>query len=179
MQERTLNNLILENEDYIFAGNLTINGDVNIKNGSLIVSGTLTFVSDDLSTVSITGGNIDAESLVAKNVSIDIMDGDIYVSKDLDCRLTQSFYTDGDIKVGGNAAVAYVQCLNYLVEGDSVYAQIFARQDVYIGGNVDSGSLKARDFLVLGHIRLNLSTVIVQNFYCSGKVMDGEVTIIK
>ena len=77
MQERTLENLILDGEDYIFAGNLTIKGDVMLKNASLIVSGELCF-PNDFATISITGGNILAGTL-SSDATITIRDGDICV----------------------------------------------------------------------------------------------------
>jgi len=39
--QRTLENLILKNEDYFFDGDLIINGKVNLTNANLQVSGNL------------------------------------------------------------------------------------------------------------------------------------------
>ncbi len=142
MQERTLENLILEGEDYIFSGNLTIDGDVNIKNGNLIVSGTITFAGDDAS-ISIEGGDIASERLKSR-ADILLRDGDIWVKSlsayDID--------SDGNVEVNGDSYVGNIHALNYLVSGYNHSDNVTTIQDFYVLGHNDSCNIKARDVLI-------------------------------
>ncbi len=142
MQKRTLENLILKDEDYIFGGDLTINGDVKIKNGNLIVSGTITFASDDAS-ISIEGGDIVCENLGSR-ADILIRDGDICVKSlsayDID--------SDGNVEVNGDSSVCDIYALNYLVVGDNRSYDITTIQDFYVLGRNNSHNIKARDVLI-------------------------------
>lgn len=185
MESRTLDNLILENEDFFFTGNLTIIGDVNISNGSIIIAGNLTLqdnvnvengniiVSSTLifdnpdSIISIVSGDILAQSLLSLN-NITIRDGDICVKlldfSDLyDCF---NIYSDGNIEVEKNSCVGDVSCLNYLVSGDNYSNKIYAIQDVYILGNNNSDNITARDVLIGCSCELNGYGIICKSFYC-------------
>lgn len=142
MQERTLENLILEGEDYIFGGKLTIDGDVNIKNGNLIVSGTIIFAGDDAS-ISIEGGDIACENLGSR-ADILIRDGDIWV-KSLAARNIDS---DGNVEVNGDSYVCDIHALNYLVSGSNDSYNITTMQDFYVLGDNVSCTVKARDVLI-------------------------------
>ncbi len=142
MQKRTLENLILEGEDYIFGGNLIINGDVNIKNGSLIVSGTINFADDDAS-ISIVGGDIVCENLESI-ADIFIRDGDICV-KSLDA---QDIDSDGNVEVNGDSSILYIHALNYLVAGSNHSFNITTMQDFYVLGRNNSFNINARDVLL-------------------------------
>lgn len=142
MQKRTLENLILEDEDYIFAGDLIINGDVNIKNGSLVVSGTITFAGDDAS-ISIEGGDIVCENLGSR-ADILIRDGDICVKS----LVAQDIDSDGNIEVYGNSSVCDIHALNYLVSGNNESKHITTMQDFYVLGRNNSFYIKARDVLL-------------------------------
>lgn len=77
MESRTLDNLILENEDYIFAGNLTIEGDCILKKSKLIVSGTITFLSPYADVIIDEGSEIAAETITS-NVVCFIKDSYLY-----------------------------------------------------------------------------------------------------
>lgn len=178
MRVRTLDNLILENKDYCFKGDLDINGDINIKNGSLIVSGILHFSGK----FSVTGGDVSCGRLINhSSFPIVIRDGDICVKKDL----TTSFIdSDGDIRVGGDAKVFDgIKCLNYIVSGYNTSGSIAAMQDVYISYDNRSRRISARDILICGHsdsekieargevviggtCNLNYNAIIAKKFYC-------------
>lgn len=145
MQERILENLILENEDYIFAGNLTIKGKVLLKNASLIVSGDLRF-SDNDGDISINGGDISATNLYAYDSTIIISDGDIYV----ECLDVVDILCDGCIEVTLNTLAHNIKCCNYFVYGDNSSGAITAIQDVYILGCNDSSNIEVRDIFIGG-----------------------------
>lgn len=180
LQERTLDKLILENDDYIFAGDLTINGDVNIKNGSLIVSGTITFVRTT-ATISITGGDISCNELNSCSPIV-IRDGDIY-TKNLYANVIDS---DGDIIVSEDVIVDTISCLNYMVSGNNNSCCIITMQDVYISGENDSYNIMARDVLICGnnnsrnikahevviegYCDTNGHGITAKKFYCKGKI---------
>ncbi len=166
MQERTLENLILEDEDYIFGGNLTINGNINIKNGNLIVSGTITFACDDAS-ISIEGGDIVCENLGSR-ADIFIRDGDIWV-KSLDA---QDIDSDGNIEVYGDSSVCSIHALNYLVAGDNDSSSITTIQDFYVLGDNDSCTVKARDVLVVGDCHFTCCSITAKTFYYGGKLFN-------
>lgn len=142
MQERTLENLILENEDYIFGGDLTINGNVNIKNGSLVVSGKIT-LADDKASISIHGGDIVCDSL-GSSANILIHDGDICVKS----LLAYDIDSDGNVEVNGDSDVYDIHALNYLVAGNNESKHITTMQDFYVLGDNDSCIIKARDVLI-------------------------------
>ena len=141
MQERTLENLILEDDDYIFGGDLIINGDVKIKNGNLIVSGTIIFAGDDAS-ISIEGGDIVCENLGSR-ADILIRDGDICVKS----LVAQDIDSDGNVEVNGDSDVCNIHALNYLVAGDNHSYDITTMQDFYVLGRNDSWIVNARDVL--------------------------------
>lgn len=166
MQKRTLENLILEDDDYIFGGDLTINGDVNIKNGSLVVSGTITFAGDDAS-ISIEGGDIVCESLGSR-ANILIRDGDICV-KSLDA---QDIDSDGNIEVNGDSSVCDIHALNYLVAGNNNSSSITTIQDFYVLGDNDSCTVKARDVLVDGDCNFTCCSITAKTFYYGGKLFN-------
>lgn len=161
MQERTLENLILENEDYIFAGDLTITGKVQLNNASLIVSGTLTLTSD----AEIKGGDIACGSIDSYNIYIS--DGDIYVNGNADVAYITS---DGNIEVGGDSYAGDINCFNYLVSGDNDSRSITAIQDVYILGCNNSCDIKARDVLIGEDCDFNDYGLIAKSFECSGEI---------
>ena len=161
MESRTLNNLFLLNEDYHYDGDLTIKGDVSIKNGNITVSGVLAFDNPHAS-ISIIGGNISADVLCS-NSTIIIRDGDIIVNE-LD---TSSIDSDGNIEVTDFCSTGHIKCLNYLVSCDNFSDDITAMQDIYILGSNESRDIDARDILIDGD---NESTYIkaTQNIYISG-----------
>lgn len=142
MQKRTLENLILEDEDYIFGGDLTINGDVNIKNGNLIVSGTITFAGYNAS-IFIEGGDIVCESL-GSSAYIIIRNGDICV-KSLHA---QAIDSDGNVEVNGDSSIFDIQALNYLVAGNNKSSFVTTIQDFCVLGDNDSWDIKARNVLI-------------------------------
>ena len=166
MQERTLENLILDGEDYIFAGDLTIEGDVILKNASLIVSGELCF-PNNFTTISITGGNILAETL-SSYATITIRDGDICVSY-LD---TSDIDSDSNIEVSKDSNVSDISCLNYEVSGDSNSHTINAIQDVFILGYSDSDSITARDVLIGCDCNLHSMPLTAKSFECQGEIIN-------
>lgn len=166
MQKRTLECLFLENEDYIFEGDLTITGDICIKNCNLIISGSLTF-SNKNANISIIGGDITAKQLDSY-APILIRDGDIRVSF-LDARNIDS---DGNIEVRKDSEACDIKCLNYLVGGDNDSSAITAIQDVYILGRNYSHTIKARDVLVGEDCDLCDSTLIAKCFECGGYIHD-------
>lgn len=161
MQERTLDNLILENEDYIFEGNLTINGKVSIKNGSLIVSGNL-ILDDDLQ---IEGGDISCGSIDSRDISI--TDGDIYVNTDAYFGAIES---DGNIEIGGTNGSASINCLNFFVVKGNDSTFINAIEDVYILGDNDSYDINARDVLISGNCNFNDYGLTAKSFVCEGNI---------
>lgn len=161
MQERTLENLILENEDYIFAGDLTITGEVHLSNSSLIVSGKLVFESN----ATINGGDIVCGSICA--IDISIIDGDICINGYTDIVDIES---DGNIEVGGDIKAGDIHCLNYMVNGDNDSCSITAIQDVYILGCNDSYDINARDVFIDGNCDFNNFGLVSKCFECSGVI---------
>ena len=151
MEERTIYGLNLTNEDYIFAGDLTIEGNVVIKNGHLIVSGCL--VINDFSRIFI-DGDISAGSILilsSRSDSIQIkVNGDIFsagfcfIRENLICN---NFYAKGVSRC------SHISCLNYLVDGDSDCGDIKAEESIYILGDSDSYSLTAVDAFIGGNAR--------------------------
>lgn len=192
MKSRTLENLILENEDYFFTGNLIINGNINISNSNvivaghltilgdviskdsnLIVSGTLSFSNEDGSAnIFITGSDISAYELKSSS-SITIRDGDLYVCYlDLDniYSTAVNIDSDGNIEVTKDSYVGNISCLNYFVSGHNCSNTITAMQDVYILGTNNSDDIKARDVLIGGSCTFSYGGLISKTFECGGDV---------
>ncbi len=182
-EERILKNFTLENEDYIFTGDLIILGDVHITNGSLIVSGTLTFANYK-SYICVVGGDIVCQYLVSAT-NISIKDGDIWVAKHLD---TYPIVSDGNIEVGGSASICGdITALNYLVSGNNDSDCVTTRQDFYVSGDNYSNHIIAREVCILGnnasgkivakHIFINEdcdcnnNTINAETFCCHGELI--------
>lgn len=166
MQERILDKLILENEEYIFVGNLTINGDIIMKNSNLIVSGTLSF-SKIHANISIINCNISANEFKSVT-SITIHSTDIYVNfLDFDdIKYSFNIISDGNIEVRKDSYIGNVICLNYFVNGNNNSNCITAIEDIYILGNNDSYNITARDVFICGNCELNDYTLISKALFC-------------
>lgn len=188
MESRTLDNLVLENEDLILEGDTTINGDVEIKNGDLIVSGDLTIdgklniengsiiVSGILkvirNNISITGGNISCGSLDCYDINI--TDGDIWVNGILNAG---DIYSDCNIQVRADATVGDITGLNYFINGNNYSCNIKTAQDIYIGGDNDSWALTAREILVCGDCSTDNHLITAHRFVCPGELSCGGLFI--
>lgn len=192
MQTRTITgNLNIQNEDYIFAGNLKITGDLVIENASLIVSGSISF--SDNSSIHVINGDISTNDIYG-HVNISIYVGDIYCHTVLAVRdihilggdiIASSLYadiikSDGDIILLDEANVFSVSCRNYLVNGDNDSLGITAVEDIYILGNKnDSFSLNARDiFLDCNYIQLHNYPIIASRAIATSCPINGCTTII-
>lgn len=173
MQRRTLESLMLENEDYLFEGDLTIKGDVIIKNGNLTVCGTLNF-SKESATISIIGGNISANKLLT-SAQITIKDGDIYVDY---LGADSNIYSDSNIEVSSYSYAQDITCLNYLVSGENNSQNITCMQDIYIMGKNNSYDIKARDVLIGGTCIFNNFTLTAKSFLCEGEVIDCSSMLV-
>lgn len=148
MEKRTLYGLNLTDEDYIFAGDLSINGDVVIKNGHLIVSGHLEIIhakqisiDGDISAghFTIVGCNVDFKQV---EVNGDIfVAGTSYIEENLTCN---NFYSKGLSQCHN------ISCLNYLVDDDNDCYNIKAEESIYILGDSDSHALTAVDAFIGG-----------------------------
>ena len=148
MEKRTLNGLNLTNEDYIFAGDLTIDGDVVIKNGHLIVSGHLVIrnssqisIDGDISAGKITIFDCQSDSKLIE-VNGDIFSADFCcIDEDLICN---NFYAKGFSRCSN------ISCLNYLVDDDSDCYDINADESIYILGDSDSHAFTTIDAFIGG-----------------------------
>ena len=173
MQNRTLENLLLENEDYIFYGNLTIEGDFIVKNANIFVSGTLKLTNKNKATISITNGNISACRLES-NADIFIRNGDISVMF-LQARNIDS---DGTISVIHKADVYDIVCFNYLITGNNDSGRISAFHDICILGENDSRHIIGRYVFVADNCYLNRAGVTAKEFECGGKIEDCLYSLI-
>lgn len=182
MQRRTLENLILENEDYFFTGHLIIEGEVIICNGNIIVAGNLSIygnvsiingsviVSETLSLTSpieVKGGDIACKTINATDISI--TDGDIYVHG-IAC--FSDIKSDGNVEVGEDSYASNILCFNYLVSGNNYSGSIITTQDVYILGDNSSDSIKARDVLIVGYSDFNGNELIAKCFECRKRIIN-------
>lgn len=173
MAIRTLGDLTIKDEDYIFAGDLVVSGNLTIENASLIVSGIIYF---DLSEhyIHITNGDISANGINgagAMDVTIEV--GDIYCHDELyvgDINIsggdiTTSFLTssnitsDGDI-IANSSSVLSVSCCNYLITGNNSSTDITAIEDIYIFGDNSSCGLTGRDIFLTGNNDLHDWSII-------------------
>lgn len=175
METRTLSTLIIKDEDYIFAGNLYISGDLIIENASLIISGDIRFLNySDPHNIKVSNSNISAD-VISGNVYINIDVGDIYCHTilsacainisggDITTRslLANDIMSDGDILVKDSSCVYSVSCCNYLVTGLNDSSEITAIEDIYILGCNDSASLTGRDIFLDGeNIDLNFGNIV-------------------
>lgn len=175
MAIRTLGDLTIKDEDYIFAGDLEITGNLTIENASLIVSGSIVFSvnSREPHFIHVSNGNISAD-IISGVVDITTEVGDIYCHNELDVGhinisggdITTSFLTacnitsDGDIVVFNNSSVHDVSCCNYLITGNNASTDITAIEDIYIFGDNASCDLTGRDIFLTGDNDLNFGNII-------------------
>lgn len=177
MQNRKIyGNLVVENEDYIVKGNLSIiGGTITLINANLVVEGSLKVLPEHFSLsnnvelytpVLVQNGGIYAKDLSVLE-DIVITNGNICTFFDLDC---YDIYSTGDINVGRNSNVGSVFCRNYLVDGCSDTFLIEAEKSVYImeysnnfgitapevflgdGGDFNGCDITAKHFEFGGHV---------------------------
>lgn len=173
--QRTLENLILRNENFFYDGDLTINGKVQIISGILCVSGKLFLKgfeeSSNLSQARILNGNIVAGSLLCRAHTL-YCTGNIIVHSDFDaCHV----HARGDIKVAGHSHAYNVNCRNYLVTGNSDTDDITAQEDIYVLGYNCSGNLKAREIFLGDFSKFSPCgeiTVEAKHFECAGPIQN-------
>ncbi len=174
--QRTLENLILKNEDYFFDGDLIINGKVNLTNANLQVSGNLFLksifnTSSYLDTVCISKGNIEAHSLKCRAHKLHIYNGNILVD-DMDvCHVSCT----GNIEVKGSCHAYNINCQNYLVSGNNDSDDITAKEGIYILGYNCSGDLRAKEILLGDFSKFSPyreTTVVAQHFECAGPLLN-------
>lgn len=172
MQKRkVLDNLILNDEDFVFDGNVCIKGEVNITNGSIVVSGMLELCS---------GGKIVGGDIIADNLSIEGSDLYIY-DGDIKTRILVSdtnIISDSNIEVSLDSYVLDVSCLNFLVSRNNVSNSIIAVQDIYILENNTSYEMSARDIFIGGNSYFYNSSVTAKSFYCPGNVQNLSSVLI-
>lgn len=173
MNKRVMDSLVLKDEDFVFNGDLTIKGVVDLTNANLIVSGKLEFLG--IPNVNLVKGDISCQSLHS-NPDICINDGDIYIADSLYCN---DIITTGEIEVYGDSCVSDIHCLNYLVNGNNDSTSICALQDIYILGNNDSYDLCARDILIGGNCDVHNYVVSAKNFFCVKEVENLNNLFIK
>lgn len=172
MQKRkVLDNLILNDEDFIFNGNVCIKGEVNITNGSIIVSGMLELCSGG----KIVGGNITADNLAIEGNNLYIYDGDIKIRNLVS---DTNIISDGNIEVLSDCHVSDVSCLNFLVSHNNFSNSITAVQDIYILGNNTSYEMSARDIFIGGNSYFYHSSVTAKSFYCAGNIQNISSMLI-
>lgn len=174
MAERTITGgLNIKGENYIFAGDLEVTGNITIENDSLIASGNISIPSIFLSSIHVSNGDISANS-ISGVISITIEAGDIYCNNELSvCDIDISsgniitnvlnacdITSDGDIEVLTISSVTSVTCRNYLISGDNVSYTIDATEDIYIFGNNNSEDLIGRDIFLCGDNNLNRYNII-------------------
>lgn len=155
MPQRTLDCLILENQDYIFSGDLIINGVVDITKGRLIVSGKLVIRSNlniiSLNQAEISAYYIEASSMISASLS------DIYSRQDLRCE--SEIISNGNIYVGGDSYVENVDCSKYRVDGNNSSGSITANECINIAGINDSGAISANKIFVGGLCYMNCQSI--------------------
>lgn len=168
MQNRTITNLILENEDLIVCGDLTLTGAVYVKNSNIIVSGQLLITEDDFD-IEIEGGDILADSIVFERRAY-IIDGDIYANSYLNIR---NIVSDGNIEVKELIAARDIKCMDLVVKGKNISSSIEAR-NIYIEGKNHSGNLIASSDIYLGSNSELMGHYIIAkgSFLSVGEVVD-------
>lgn len=155
MQERTLDCLMLNNKEYIFLGDLTILGLVDLTSSKLIVSGKLT-IRSNLNIISLKDSQISAYSIEASSI-ISAMSSDIYAHNDLRCE--SEIVSTGNIFVGRNSNIENVDCKNYYVKGDNSSGNIFSEDGIKIIGNNDSGAITATKVFIGGFCFMNCQPI--------------------
>lgn len=149
MQERTLKELKLTNEDYVFDGNLTIEEEVEVFHGSIKVSGKLVlkgFKEENWNCKCVIyDGNIIADSLKSR-IKINVYFGNIIIKSD--AFFAHVSVVRGNIIVDGSCKAFNVDCCNYLISGDNTSDDVTATEDIYILKKNYSGDLKAREIFL-------------------------------
>lgn len=163
MQERILDGLKVENEDYIFEGDLIINGPVIVENANLIVAGSI-IASED---IIVSGGDISCHDLECMRGYVLIDDGDIFVA---DVFSAGDVISDCEIYVGYLFEARNISCMNLMVAGLVRISSITATQDVYVMDDCSCYSMNARDVLICGDLIVE-ETLKYKNFFCEGSTL--------
>lgn len=175
MQNRIYGNLVIENEERVVKGNLSIvGGTIIMTNANLVVEGDLTVFPecsniDDIANLSIDSITIVNGGIYAKSIStlsdIVIKNGNITTFADLNC---ENIYSDGgDVNVGGDANVANVYCKNYLVDGNNDSYEIEADCSVYILGTSSNHNISAPEVFI-GEDSYFYSFILTANYFETG-----------
>ena len=178
----TFKDLILDGEDYvsntdicikhtfkikdatlIVCGNFTTNCNIEVENGTIIVSGTLTV--EDGHTINIAGGDISCGCLNCYNVNIS--GGDIWTNGNLTAK---NIISTGNVVVGVNSFVSDVTCLNYLIGDSNDSSTIKATQNIFISGDNNSCELVAKEIFIDGVCNTNYHSITAQHFVCNGRL---------
>lgn len=181
--QRTLDDLILNNEDYFFDGDLTIKGNFKVMNGIVRVTGNL-FLQGIVeegwageTATCIIRGNIIANSFKCLHHQI-YCAGNIVIAEDIDvCHVI----CKGDIKVNGSCSSYNVTCRNYLISGNNNSDDVTATEDICILGYNYSGDLKAREIFIGDFTKFSPyseNTVIAKKFECKGPIRNCRGMII-
>lgn len=170
--QRTLKELVLKNGDYVYDGDLTIDGKVLISNGSLRVSGKLFLKGlseTGNSPTVIINGDIVADSFTCRALRI-CCRGNIIIHSKLDvCHVI----CNRDILVGDCCYAYNVICHNYLITGNNDSDDVTAEEDIYVLGYNCSGDLKAREIFLGDFTKFapyGPITVEAQHFECTGPI---------
>ena len=179
MSKRVLENLIIENEDFVVFGDLEITGNLIIKNGhSLIVSGDLSIVVNQ-NNLSELNGHISAGMIRFKRGTSTsmLLSGDIFSAHNLHSHVV---IICDDIDVQGDAfAHAPINCKNYMVNGNNDSDSVTAIESIRILGSSDSYSLVAKTIHIEHEANLNSSCLIAsESAYIGGSINDcGHLTV--
>lgn len=169
---RKIHDLILKNENYIFSGDLEIEGKIVIEKGSqLIVSGKLAIKSNDITVYGdISACEICINSLNEDDNNIFLIYGDIYAFKKLIIRVP--IHLEGDIFAHGQlTACRDITCKNFFVDGNSHTHCINAKETIRILGNSYSRSLNARNIFINGDADFhNHSLIASHSAYIKGRI---------
>lgn len=181
--QRTLEKLILKDENYFFDGDLTIKGKCEVRNGIIRVSGHLFLQGIEEeglapnTSCSVIRGNIIANSLKSLQRRLYCI-GNINIAEDLDvCHID----CKGDIKVNGSCSTYNVTCRNYLISGNNNSDDVTATEDICILGYNYSGDLRAREIFIGDFTKFSPyseNTVIAKKFECKGPIRNCKGMLI-
>lgn len=171
MESLILEDLILNNEDYTFEGDLTITSILSLSKCNLTVLGTLTI--EKTAKVKIVIGNIIAETLILNGCFLDslcnIFVKNLYAYSDINIK--------GNIEISENSLTRNIKCFNYSVDGNNTSHCIDIDQKVHIKGN--NCSLDISGIYIFIEKDCSCTSLNAGTFICNGNFKATTIHISK
>lgn len=167
MERKIIYDLVMENQDIIFDGDLEITGNVEMYKGSINVSGKI-IISNPLAKFSVYKGDVIANEIYSLSQSPLIVTGKINVHKNLEVPV---IFNNDFINIGGNIHVDHILGKYIQISGDIDASYIIALMKVVIKGNCNTTWLSSHKTIIGGNL-------YVDSLFSNFAQVDGQINNI-